>query len=96
MTTYTLTRPRFKESITFAHDAEKRLISGPDARLVSARLAVWPGVGLLYGTQAEPAPDPLGSARDMAVFLFDWGWDLPDALTALLPRALPIPEGAVA
>ena len=96
MTTYTLTRPRFKESITFTHDAEKRQISGQDAELVRARLAKWEGVGILYDTQSEPAPDPLGSPRDMAIFLFDWGWELPDALTDLLPPALPIPEGTVA
>lgn len=96
MTTYTLTKSRFKESITFTHDAEKRLISGQDAGLVRARLSEWDGVGILYGTQSEPAPDPLGSSRDMAIFLFDWGWELPDALKDLLPQPLPIPEGAVA
>lgn len=84
MTTYTLTRPRFKESLTFTHDAEKRLISGQDAELVRARLAEWEGVGLLYGTQSEPAPDPMGSKRDMAIFLFDWGWDLPVSIHARL------------
>ena len=57
-------------------------------------IAKWDGMATLHGTQ--PAPDPLGSARDMAVMLADWGWDLPVDLSALLPRAQPVPAGAVA
>ena len=92
----TLSRPQFGDRLTFRHDPGARRVAGADAATVLAMIAQWDGMATLYGTQPAPAPDPLGSARDMAVMLADWGWDLPADLSALLPRAQPVPDGAVA
>ena len=92
----TLSRPQFGHRLTFRHDPGARWVAGADAATVLAIIAQWDGMAILYGTQPVPAPDPQGSAREMAVMLADWGWDLPADLGALLPRAQPVPAGAVA
>lgn len=92
----TVTRSRFNERLDFKHDPSARRVSGVDADPVLTMISQWDGHAIIYGTQPVPAPDPLGSSRDMAVMLADWCWDLPDDLLALLPRAQAIPEGAEA
>ncbi len=92
----TVSRPRYGDRLTFSHDPGARRVAGADAARVLAMIAKWDGMAILYGTQPAPAPDPLGSARDMAVMLADWGWDLPVDLLALPSRAQPAPAGAVA
>lgn len=92
----TVSQPQFGDRLTFSHDPGARQVAGADAARVLAMIAQWDGMAILYGTQPVPAPDPLGSARDMAVMLADWGWDLPADLGALLPRAQPVPAGTVA
>lgn len=92
----TVTKPQFKESLIFQHLPESRRIAGPDAATVKAMLGKWHGEAILYGTQPVPAPDPLGSSRDMAIMLADWGWQLPDELADLLPEAEAVPDGAIA
>lgn len=84
--------------LDFEHHPETRSLSGPDAERVHQMLVGWSGEGTLYGTQGAPAPDPLGSRADMAVFLFTrgFGYTLPPELAALLPPAEPIPDDAVA
>lgn len=90
------TQPQFNRRLAFDHDPESRTISGPDAAVVDGLIADWPGYSTIYGTQYVDAADPLGSSHDMAVLLLTWGWDLPQALTDLLPPPLQIPDGAVA
>ena len=86
-------RPPLRVSLNVAD----RTLSGPGADSVRAMLVGWPGVGLLYGgTQPVKATDPLGSLHDFAVLLAANDYALPDDLTALLPPAEAIPEGAVA
>ena len=92
----TLSRSQFGDRLAFSHNPGARRVAGADAARVLAMIAKWYGMAILYGTQPVPAPDPLGSARDMAVMLADWGWDLPPDLSALLPRAQPVRAGAVA
>ena len=46
-------------------------------------IAQWDGMAILYGTQPVPAPGPLGSAREMAVMLADWGWETCPPTSAL-------------
>ena len=92
----TVSRPQFGDRLTFRHDPGARRVAGADAATVLAMIAQWDGMATLYGTQPVPAPDPLGSAREMAVMLADWGWDLPADLLALLPRDQTVPDGAEA
>lgn len=90
------TRPQFNETLTVTVDPARRTLTGPDAEQVRHWVETWDGVGILYGTQPVPAPDPLGNLRDLAVLLADAGYTLPRDLADHLPPAEAIPTGAVA
>jgi hypothetical protein len=93
----TATNRQSGRALAFEHDPQRRSVTGADAAAVLDMAARWDGMGILYGTQPAPAPDPLGSATDMAVMLFDHGYDdLPAELSALLPAPEAIPADAVA
>ena len=95
MKNYTLT-DNLGRTLEFSHDPVARKLSGPHSDTVKLLVDYWDGNGCIYGTQYAPAPDPLGSARDMAIMLASSAWVLPSELAELLPPKLPLPDGAVA